>query len=89
MISDARLVSIFPFLFILQDAEVTVVAGLGDEVFVEGREDGTTRLVGVGTVAEATIGGDTEDLFEVVAYGFLLEFDGAEAFDARGVDQER
>ena len=64
-----------------------MVATLGDEVLVEGFEDGTTWLVGVGAVAETTLFGDAENLRELVRYLVKLHVYHTETFDAWGVDE--
>ena len=60
---------------------------MGDVVVFEGFEDGTTRFVGVGAVGEAAVFCKSEDLGEVAGEFFGGHVEGAEAFDARGVDE--
>lgn len=47
---------------------------------------GAAGLVRVGAVAKAAIGRETEYLTEIMAYLLRLHVEGAEAFDARRVD---
>ncbi len=74
--------------FVLKDAQVTVVARLGNEVFVQRFQYGTTWFVGVGAVVEPTIGRGAENLLEVMPHRLFFELDSAEALDAWGVDEE-
>ena len=84
-----ELLSVFSFGDVFADGEVALVATLGDEVLVEGLEDGATWLVGVGAVAESAIFGDAENLREVVRNFVELHIYHTETFDARGVDEVR
>ena len=78
--------AVFAFGGVVEDVEVGGVAGLGDVVAFKGGEDGAAGLVGVGAVVEAAVARDGEEFGEVVCYFILVEIDGAEAADARGVD---
>ena len=83
------LLSVLAFGDVFADREVALVAALGDEVLVEGFEDGATWLVCVRAVAETALFGDAENFREVVRN--LVEFHiyHTETFDARGVDEIR
>ena len=72
---------------VVAHGEVGLVATLGDVVVFEGFEDGTTGFVGVGAVGEAAVFCKAEDLGEVAGEFFGGHVEGAEAFDARGVDE--
>ena len=84
-----QLLSVFAFGDVFADREVALVATLGDEVLVEGFEDGATWLVGVGAVAETTFFGNAENLREVVRNFVKLHIYHAKTFDARSVDEVR
>ena len=78
---------ILAFFLILEHAEVRLVARLADVVFFDSAAYGTTRLVAVGTVAVAAIGRGFEYFGKIVADLFFLHVEGAEALDARRVDE--
>ena len=84
-----QLSSVFSFGDVFADGEVALVAALGDEVLVEGFEDGATWLVGVRAVAETALFGDAENLREVVRNFVKLHIYHAETFDAWSVDEVR
>ena len=52
-------------------------------------EYGTARLVGMGTVGETAVLGETEDFLEVTRQLLWLHVEGAKALDAWGVDDVR
>ena len=54
---------------------------------LQGLEHGTARLMGVGTVGEAAVLGEAEDLTEIARQLFRLHVESAEALDARSVNQ--
>ena len=56
-------------------------------MILEGLKYGTAGFVGVGTVGETAVLGELEDLGEVAGELFGFDVEGAEAFDARGVDK--
>lgn len=59
---------------------------MADEMLVEGFEDCASGLVAVGAVVETAVVRGSEYLGEIVRDGGGVEVDGAEAFDAGGVD---
>ena len=80
------LLPILPLFLIVHHGEIRLITALSDIVVLECLEYRTTRFVGVGAVGEAAVFGEPEYLGEVA--GELLRFDveGAEALDARRVD---
>ena len=54
--------SVFAFVGVADDADVAVVSGLADEVFLHGGEHSASRLVRVGAVVEFAFGRGFEDL---------------------------
>ena len=55
IIFNFQLLSVFSFGYVFADREVALVATLGDELLVEGFENGAAWFVGVRAVAEATL----------------------------------
>ena len=78
--------AILGLVLVVEHGEVALVAGKGDAMLVDGSQDGTAGLVGVGAVAKAAVGPDLEYLAEVVADLGLLHVISAEALDARSVN---
>lgn len=54
-LTAAHVAAVFPFFFVLEHAEVAVIATLGDVVFFECFAHGATRLMGMGAVAETAV----------------------------------
>lgn len=77
--------AIFPFVAVVEDGEVGVVARLGDTVVSDGTEDGTARFMGMGAVPETAVGRLLEDFREVMGDLVGLHFDGTEAAYPRSV----
>ena len=78
--------AVFVFFFIFEHGEIGVITAFGNVVTLHSLANGAMGFVGVGAVVEPAIGRESEDFLEVVADLFLLHVEGAEAFDARGVD---
>ena len=79
--------AVFAVVFVVEHGEVALIATLGDVVVFEGLKHGTARLVGVGAVGETAVFGEAEDLTEIGGEFFGFHIEGAEAFDARGIDE--
>ena len=79
--------TVFALGFVFEHGEVGLVAGFGDVMVFEGFEDSTAGFVGMGAVGETAVFGETEDLLEITCQFFGLHVEGAEAFDARSIDE--
>ena len=81
--------TVFALILVFKHGEVGLVTGFGDVMFFEGFEHGTARFVGMGAVGETAVFGELEDFLEITCQFFGFYVEGAEAFDARGVDEPR
>ena len=79
--------TVFGVVLVIEHGEVTLVAALGDVVVFERLKDGTARFMGVCTVRETTVLGKAEDLLEITRDFLWLHVEGAEAFNARSVNE--
>ena len=66
-----------------------MVAALGNVMVVKGFPDGTAWLVGVGTIGETAVLGEMENLLEIACQFLRLHIEGAEALDARSINDIR
>ena len=78
---------VFTLFLVFQHAEVGGVARLADAVLLHGFQHGAARFVPVRAVAVAAIGRSFKYLREVMSDFFPLHVEGAEALDARCVDE--
>ena len=79
--------AVFVFVLVVEHREITLVTALGDVVVFDGFENGAARFVGVGTVGEAALLGKLEDFAEIAGEFLTFHVEGAETFDAWGVDE--
>lgn len=84
MVSEG--LAIFVGVGIVEDAEIGVVAALGDEIFVKSLTHGAVWFVGVGAVAVAAVLSDFENFGEEVGDFMPVHFDGSETAHSGGVD---
>ena len=75
------------FVFVLKHAQVGGEAAGRDESLLEGLAHGATGFAGVGAVLKAALLSGEEYFAEVVGEFGGLNVEGAEALDARGVDE--
>ena len=78
---------VFALLLVVEHGEVGLVAALGYVVVLHGLADGAPRLVGMRAVVEAAVLGEVEDLAEIARQLLTPDVEGAEALDARCVDE--
>ena len=78
---------ILSIILIFKHAEVALVTALSDVMFLKRLQHGTTRFVGMGAVGEPAILREVEDLLEIAREFLALHIEGAEALDARSIDQ--
>ena len=79
--------AVFVFVLVVEHREIALVTALGDEMVLDSLEDGTTGFVCVGAVGEAALLGEFEDFAEIAGELLAFHVEGAEAFDAWGVDE--
>ena len=79
--------AIFAFVLIVEHTEVALIATLCNVMVVERLQDRAARLMGVGTIGETAVLGKLEYLTEITGQFLWLDIEGAEALDARGVDE--
>ena len=85
-LTASHIAAVLTLFLILEHTEVAIVAALGNVVFFKCFAHDSARLMGMGAVAETAVFWEMEDLLEVAAYLLGLHVEGAEAFDAGGVD---
>ena len=78
---------VFALLLVVEHGEVGLVAALGYVVVLHGLADGAPRLVGMRAVVETAVLGEVEDLAEIARQLLAPDVEGAEALDARCVDE--
>ena len=79
--------AVFVFVLVVEHREIALITAWGDVVVFDGFEDSAARFVGVGTVGEAALLGKLEDFAEIAGEFLTFHVEGAEAFDAWGVDE--
>ena len=72
---------------VVENAQIALVARFADEMVFDSLQDCATRLVAMGTIAEAAVFRRAEDFRKVVGDFDAFHIDGTEAFDARRINQ--
>ena len=80
--------AIFVFVFVVEHREVRLITTLGDIMLFHRFQDGTTWLVGVGTVGEAALFGELKNFLEITRQFLALHIEGAKALDTWGVNKK-
>ena len=78
--------SVLSFFFVLEHAEVTVIAALAYIVFLNGFPDSTVGLMCMSTISELAILRESEYLLKIPAYLLWLHIERSETFDSWSVD---
>ena len=88
-LSPVRLIggAVFAFVFVFEHGEVRLITAFGDVVILERLQHSTSRLMGVGTVGEAAILGELEDLLEIAGQLLGFNIEGSETLDSRRINK--
>src|SRR5574344_2198288 len=79
---DSSIVSICILVFVIQNAEVTIIAAFTNQVMFHSLYHSAAWFVGMCTVAEPALFGVTENLWEIVSHFLLFKIYGAKTSDS-------
>jgi hypothetical protein len=79
--------AIFVFVLIFKHGEVGLVATLRNVMVLDGLQNGTARLMGMGAIRKTAILGEMEDFLEVAGQLLTLHIEGTKALDSWSVDE--